>query len=137
MQDLVERAAKLGFRLPLRTLSDLERGQRQDPQLSTLLAIAGALGLEISRLVQVLDYQDSPEGELPMKPPKDPVEKVRHQIKRKDSLIRKWKTEAEGCDPTNPVGRAVKRYCLGLARWQEEERGRLESELRQMTTDRT
>jgi transcriptional regulator with XRE-family HTH domain len=135
MQDLVERAARLGFRLPWRTLSDLERGQRQDPQLSTLLAIAGGLGIELSRLVRVLDKVSEPsEGEEPpVKKGKDPVESLREKIKWKDRLIRKWRREADACDPSNDVGRAVQRYCLGLARWQEEQQERLVMDLGRLT----
>lgn len=131
MQDLVNRAEKLGFKLPLRTLSDLERGERQDPQLSTLLAISRGLGIELSWLVQVLDsFEDHPE-EPAMKAPKNSVDALREKIRRKDALIKKWKREAEACDPTNFVGRAVKRYCQGLARWQEEEREKLQARIRE------
>ncbi len=136
MQQLVERAEKLGIPLPWRTLSDLERGERENPQLSTLLAVAAALGVELSRLVQVLDdYTETVEEEQPMheqRKAKNPKQAVQEKIRRKDFLIRKWKREAEACDPSNPVGRAVKRYCLGLARWQEEERDKLEGEMRGM-----
>jgi transcriptional regulator with XRE-family HTH domain len=132
MQALVERAAELGFRLPWRTLSDLERGQRKDPQLSTLLSIAGGLGVELSRLVEVLDSHTLPTPEEPpVKNPIDPVEALKAKIARKDALIRKWAQEADACDPSDEVGRAVKRYCQGLARWQQEERERLEVEMRQ------
>src|SRR4051794_28851331 len=74
MQALVQRAAELGFRLPGRTLSDLERGLRKDPQLSTLLAIAGGLGVELSHLVEVLD-RDTHLGmeEHPVKKPTNPA----------------------------------------------------------------
>ncbi|TMQ32612.1 MAG: helix-turn-helix transcriptional regulator [Planctomycetota bacterium] len=137
MQQLVERAEKLGIRLPWRTLSDLERGEREDPQLSTLLAVAAALGVELSRLVQVLDdHTEIVEEEQPMHRQtkrKKPKEALQDKIKRKDGLIRKWKREAEACNDSDFVGRAVKRYCLGLARWQEEERDRLEAEMRQIT----
>jgi transcriptional regulator with XRE-family HTH domain len=136
MQQLVERAEKLGIPLPWRTLSDLERGERENPQLSTLLAVAAALGVELSRLVQVLDdYTEAMEEEQPMHEPrkaKNPKQAAQEKIRRKDFLIRKWKTAAEACDPSDPVGRAVKRYCLGLARWQEEERDRLEAEMHEM-----
>jgi len=64
---------------------------------------------------------------------KKPKEALQDKIKRKDGLIRKWKREAEACNDSDFVGRAVKRYCLGLARWQEEERDRLEAEMRQIT----
>jgi transcriptional regulator with XRE-family HTH domain len=129
MQKLVERAEKLGFRLPLRTLSDLERGARQDPQLSTLLAISGGLGIELSWLVQVLDnFNEYPE-EPARKTPKNSIEALREKIRRKDTLIRKWKREADAFDPRNNVGRAVKRYCQGLARWQEEERDKLQARI--------
>jgi transcriptional regulator with XRE-family HTH domain len=134
MQALVERAATLGFRLPWRTLSDLERGQRKDPQLSTLLAIAGGLGVELSRLVEILDPATTPtEEELPMRKPTDLVDALRAKITRKDYLIRKWTLEAESCDPSDEVGRAVQRYCQGLARWQREERAKLEAEMRELT----
>jgi transcriptional regulator with XRE-family HTH domain len=140
MQQLVERADKLGIRLPWRTLSDLERGERKDPQLSTLLAVAAALGVELSRLVQVLDgYTETTEEDQSMFPhrkSKDPREALRAKIERKDFLIRKWKKEAAACDDSDFVGRAVKRYCLGLARWQEEEREKLETGMRQMTEKR-
>jgi transcriptional regulator with XRE-family HTH domain len=133
MQALVERAEQLGIRLPWRTLSDLERGQRKDPQLSTLLAIAGALGVELSRLVEVLDpHTTVSEEEQPMKKPKNHIEALQQKITRKDQLIRKWTQEAESCDPSDPVGRAVKRYCQGLARWQGEEREKLEAEMRKL-----
>jgi transcriptional regulator with XRE-family HTH domain len=136
MQQLVERAENLDIRLPWRTLSDLERGKREDPQLSTLLAVAAALGVELSRLVKVLDdYTDMAEEEQPMhkqEKRKNPKDALQEKIRRKDSLIRKWKREAEACEASDFVGRAVKRYCLGLARWQEEERDKLEAEMRKM-----
>ncbi|HEY1376403.1 MAG TPA: helix-turn-helix transcriptional regulator [Gemmataceae bacterium] len=133
MKELTERAEKLGFRLPWRTLSDLERGERKDPQLSTLLAIAGGLGVELSRLVQVLDQTHEPDEEEPtMRKSETHVEALRRKITHKDSLIRKWTKEAEACDPTDDVGRAVQRYCRGLARWQQEERNRLEGEMRNL-----
>jgi transcriptional regulator with XRE-family HTH domain len=131
MQDLTERAGKLGIRLPCRTLSDLERGERKDPQLSTLLAIAGGLGVELSRLVEVLDHAQEVQGEeTSMKKGETPMEAIRRKIIRKDALVRKWTNEAEACDPSDFVGRAVQRYCRGLARWQQEERDRLEAEMR-------
>src|SRR5436309_15380562 len=95
MQQLVERAEKLGIRLPWRTLSDLERGEREDPQLSTLLAVAAVLGVELSRLVRVLDdYTDVAEEEQPMRKQKrarSPKEALQEKIGRKDFLSRKWK----------------------------------------------
>jgi len=137
MQALVERAAKLGFRLPWRTLSDLERGQRKDPRLTTLLAIAGGLGVELSRLVEVLDVPTATsEEEISMTKPKDPIQALREKIERKDALIRKWNSEAEACDPAEDVGRWVQRYCRGLARWQQEERDRLEAEMRELIRKR-
>jgi transcriptional regulator with XRE-family HTH domain len=139
MQQLVERAAKLGIRLPWRTLSDLERGEREDPQLSTLLAVAATLGVELSRLVKVLDdYTEPVEGEQALgkhTKHKSRKEALQEKIARKDSLIRKWKKEAEACEDSDFVGRAVKRYCLGLARWQEEERDKLEAKMREMNED--
>ena len=133
MQKLVDRARQMGFHLHWRTVSDLELGKRQDPQLSTLLAIAGALGVELSRLVQVVDdFSDLPEEPPAIKKAKTHVEVLREKIKRKDYLIRKWKREADACDPSDWVGRVVKRYCRGLARWQQEEVEKLESELRSM-----
>jgi transcriptional regulator with XRE-family HTH domain len=141
MQELVERAQKLCIPLPLRTLSDLERGQREDPQLSTLLAVAAALGVELSRLVKVLDdYTDTSEEEQTMKKrekAKDPKETLQEKIRNKDRLIRKWEREAEACDPSDAVGRAVKRYCLGLARWQSEERDKLEDAMRKLVEGKT
>src|SRR5262249_9221322 len=97
---------------------------------STLLAVAGGLGVELSRLVEVLD-RDIPtlDEEPPMKDPKDPVEVLRQKLARKDSLIRKWTGEAEACDPSDDVGRAGQRDFRGLARWQQEERARLEAEM--------
>jgi hypothetical protein len=140
MQELVERAEKLGIRLPWRTLSDLERGQRADPQLSTLLAVAAALGVELSRLVQVLDdYTETVEEEQPMRRQAKGItlkESLQAKIARKEALVRKWKHEADSCGDSDPVGRAVKRYCLGLARWQEEERNRLEGRMHQMSEKR-
>jgi transcriptional regulator with XRE-family HTH domain len=134
MQALGERAAELGFHLPWRTLSDLERGERKDPQLSTLLAIAAGLGVELSRLVKVLDtYTEAAEEEDPMKNHNpDPVQALRAKIARKDFLIRKWNREADTCDPSDAVGRAVQRYCRGLARWQQEERDKLETAMRKL-----
>ena len=67
------------------------------------------------------------------RPDRDPVAALRQKIEAKDRLIRKWKGQAEACDPSNDVGRAVQRYCRGLARWQEEQRDRLESEMRVLT----
>src|SRR5262249_29023872 len=116
MQELVNRAEELGLPLPLRTLSDLERGKRQDPQLSTLLAISAGLGVELSWLVRVFDRFDRYLEEPAKKAPKGSIEALRQKIRRKDLLIRIWRREAEACDPTNDVGRAVKRYCEGLAR---------------------
>jgi transcriptional regulator with XRE-family HTH domain len=131
MRELTERADKLGFRLPWRTLSDLERGERKDPQLSTLLAIAGGLGVELSRLVQSLDHSLEVEEELTtMKKTETPKETLQRRIARKDGLIRKWTKEAEACDPSDAVGRSVQRYCRGIARWQQEERDRLKGEMR-------
>jgi transcriptional regulator with XRE-family HTH domain len=131
MKNLTERAEKLGFRLPWRTLSDLERGERKDPQLSTLLAIAGGLGVELTRLVQVLDYtHELVDEEPPMKKSETPVDALRRKIAHKDALIRKWTNEAEACDSSDFVGRSVQRYCRGLARWQQDERDRLEAEMR-------
>jgi hypothetical protein len=98
--------------------------------------VAAALGVELSRLVKLLDnYTEGMEEEQPMneqRKPKNPKEVVQEKIRRKDFLIRKWKGEAEACDPSDPVGHIVKRYCLGLARWQEEERDRLETQMREM-----
>ena len=62
---------------------------------------------------------------------KNPKEALQEKIRRKDFLIRKWKKEADACDDSDFVGRAVKRYCLGLARWQEEERDKLEAKMRE------
>jgi hypothetical protein len=133
MQALVERAAELGFRLPWRTLSDLERGLRKDPQLSTLLAIAGGLGVELGHLVAVLDRQIHSAGEgATVKKPISPIESLREKVKRTDALFRKWSNEADACDPSDAVGRAVQRYCRGLARWQQEERDRLEAQVREL-----
>ena len=67
-----------------------------------------------------------------MKKPKNPLESLQQKITRKDQLIRKWTQEAESCDPSDEVGRAVKRYCQGLARWQAEEREKLEAEMREL-----
>jgi transcriptional regulator with XRE-family HTH domain len=133
MSALIERAKGLGLELPWRTLSDLERGQRKDPRLSTLLAVAGGLGVELTRLVEVLDQEVTPsEEEHPMTDPKNPIAVLRQKIGRKDFLVRKWTKEAEAYEGTDPVGQAVKRYCLGLARWQQEERDRLEAEMRKL-----
>jgi len=133
MQALVERAAELGFRLPWRTLSDLERGLRKDPQLSTLLAIAGGLGVELSHLVAVLDRQTHFEREEPaVKKPTTPIESLQEKIKLKDNLIRKWSKEAQACNPSDAVGQGVKRYCEGLVRWHKEERERLEAQIREL-----
>ena len=133
MQGLADRAAKLGLRLPLRTLSDLERGQRKDPQLSTLLAVAGGLGVELSRLVAGLDTVTSNFEEEPtMINHPDPIEALRRKIERKDSLIRKWTQAADRCDASDIIGRATKRYCRGLARWQEEEQEKLEAKMREL-----
>ena len=38
-----------------------------------------------------------------------PTKLLQAKIARKDSLIRKWKREAQGCDDSDFVGRAVKR----------------------------
>jgi transcriptional regulator with XRE-family HTH domain len=136
MQQLVQRAEDLGIRLPWRTLSDLERGQRRDPQLSTLLAVAATLGVELSRLVSVLDNNaHAAEEEQVMhrqKKANNATEALQEKIRKKDLLIRKYKKEAEAFDASDVVGNAVIRYCLGLARWHEEEQGRLEAELRKM-----
>jgi transcriptional regulator with XRE-family HTH domain len=132
MQALVDRAARLGFRLPWRTLSDLERGERKDPQLSTLLAIAGGLGVELTRLVEVLDPLSNDVEEQAMNKHDDPVEALQQKIKRRDFSVRKWIREAEACDASDKVGLAVKRYCQGLARWQQEEREKLEAEIRRL-----
>jgi transcriptional regulator with XRE-family HTH domain len=131
MQGLTERAEGLGFRLPWRTLSDLERGERRDPQLSTLLAIAGGLGVELSRVVQVLDQTHEIDAEeTRIKKAEAPTEALRRKISHTDALIHKWTKEAEACDPSDAIGRAVQRYCRGLARRQQEERDRLEDEMR-------
>jgi transcriptional regulator with XRE-family HTH domain len=136
MQQLVERAERLGIRLPWRTLSDLERGKRGDPRLSTLLAVAAAMGVELSRLVKVLDdYTAATEEEERIYTPrkaKNTKEVLQEKISRKDFLIRKWTREADACNASDLVGRAVKRYCLGLARWQTEQRDKLEAEMRGM-----
>lgn len=133
MQGLVDRAGKLGLRLPLRTLSDLERGQRKDPQLSTLLAVAGGLGVELTRLVAGLDTVTSNfDEEQTMTNSPNPIEALRLKIERKDGLIRKWTEAADRCNASDIVGRATKRYCRGLARWQQEERERLEAEMREL-----
>ena len=61
--------------------------------------------------------------------PKDPIQELRRKIARKDELVVKWTTAATTCEDSTLVGRATKRYCLGLARDAQVKKERLQAEL--------
>jgi hypothetical protein len=58
-----------------------------------------------------------------------PIHDLQRKLSRKRELIAKWSLAAEGCDDSNPVGRATKRYCLGLARDAQEKKEQIEAEV--------
>ena len=58
-----------------------------------------------------------------------PTHQLQRKLARKQELISKWSFAAQGCDDSNPVGRATKRYCLGLARDAQEKKEQIQAEL--------
>ena len=61
--------------------------------------------------------------------PKDPIQDLHCKLTHKEELIRKWQAAAEACDPSDAVGRATQRYCLGLARAAQEKQKQLLAKL--------
>jgi len=71
-----ELAARAG--LHLGTMTKIEYGDNQDPQLSTLYALAGALGLSVAELLGPLVQNKAPA------PPPDPIPGTRPRRGRGD-----------------------------------------------------
>jgi hypothetical protein len=57
------------------------------------------------------------------------IHDLHKKLTRKQDLISKWSLAAQQCDDSNPVGRATKRYCLGLAQDAQEKKQQIEAEL--------